>query len=208
MSDEQDRLDVKTLAREAREQIPAETAFTDADSQVVIAHKDFLLSLSPLIVKRFYDSLFGNAATAAVFKEGERPRREQTLVDWWKHTVEGPHDDDYFAWMAMVGLVHVVRGVNTAMVLAMAEYIGQTVAEQAQTQLSPDDCADLLASYRRLSSMVTAVIGYSYDVYLSSEEALLDVAGMPTALLHRLRDKQVKESLSEARAQLGRPRQN
>jgi hypothetical protein len=32
------------------------------------------------------------------------------LRDWWKRTIEGPVDEDYWAWQAYVGLIHVKRG--------------------------------------------------------------------------------------------------
>ncbi len=70
-------------------------------------------------VQGFYDTLFAHAATWVVFREGERKEREKTLRDWYLRTLRGPFNGVYFAWQALVGLVHVRRGVTNAMMASM-----------------------------------------------------------------------------------------
>jgi truncated hemoglobin YjbI len=203
-TEDKELVNMADIAREARDQMPPETSFRPEDSEVIVANRDFLLSLEPYVVAKFYDTLLAHPITAAIFHEGERPMREKTLSDWWQRTVNGPHDDAYFSWMAMVGLVHVVRHVTNPMMLSMADFLSATVAEAAQDALPEPDASRLAEAYRRLSATVVAVIAYGYD--LSTEAALFDVAGMPAALLHRLRDQEVSEALAGARTTLGRQR--
>ncbi len=192
------------VARTAREQMPPHTAFRDEDEVVLAANREFLAGLEDTLVKAFYDTLFAHPPTAEVFIEGERPNREKTLSDWWQRTVEGPHDDDYFAWMAMVGLVHVIRGVSNPMMLGMSDFVSRAVEELARGALTHDDVAALSEAYRRLTATVSSVITYGYDMAI--EKALYDVAGMPVELLHRLRNQEISRELSTAREQLGRKR--
>lgn len=196
--------DMNALAHAARALMPPETSFRPEDGAVIVEHRDFLLGLGPGLVPVFYDTLFAHAPTHAVFREGERPMREQSLAAWWERTVTGPHDDSYFAWMAMVGLVHVIRDVPNPMMLAMSDFVARAVEAAAREALPADNGARLTEAYRRLTATVSAVITYGYDVAI--ENALYDVAGMPQALLHRLRNQEVDRALAEARSDLGRQR--
>lgn len=196
-------LDVFALARTAREQMPPQTTFREQDEAILMQHRDFLAGFEDELVQSFYDTVFGHHATAGVFREGERPAREKTFSDWWRRTVRGPHDDEYFGWMAMVGLVHVVRGVKNPMMIAMADHAARAVEKATRASDMPEAQADELSeACRRLLSTVSAVITYGYDQAV--ENALFEVAGMPPALLHRLRDQSISDSLVEARRDLDR----
>jgi len=76
---------------------------TAEHAAVIAANADALVAFGPEIAKGFYDTLYGHGPTEEIFHEGERPMREQTLIGWWERTARGPIDDDYWAWMAMVG---------------------------------------------------------------------------------------------------------
>lgn len=195
-----DSFDVELVARVAREQMPPETAFTERDAMILQEYKDFLMSLGPLLLHKFYDTLYAYPPTAAIFKPGERAARERSLAGWWERTVQGPLGDSYFNWMAMVGLVHVLRGVTNPMMLSMGDHVAEVVAGQADEQLTAEDADRLTHSFNRLMATVSAVIAHGYDV--ATEAALFDVAGMPMALLHRLRDQEISQALVRVRAQI------
>ncbi|WP_217874511.1 protoglobin domain-containing protein [Gulosibacter sp. 10] len=199
-----DSRDMTALARTAREEMPPETQFRAEDEAVIAAHGEFLLGLEHDLVQGFYETVYAHPNTAGVFADGERPARERTLSEWWRRTVEGPKDDDYFAWMAMVGLVHVVRGVSNPMMIAMSQYLDRGVEDAAVGALPAEEAQRLTGAVRRLTATISAVVIHSYD--LAIEHALYEVAGMPPALLHRLRDQEVSTSLQHARDALGRQR--
>jgi Protoglobin len=190
------------IARAAIEQMPPECRFRPIDAQVIKRHEETLLALESLAVKGFYDTLYAHPSTAAVFVEGERPDRELTLSNWWRRTVSGPLDDEYFAWMAMVGLVHVIRDVSNPMMLAMADFVATFAADQAAAaRLDPADVEELTQAFRRLSGTVGAIISYGYDQAVVA--ALYNIAGMPAALLRRLRNQEVADALAVARDGMG-----
>ncbi len=191
------------LARQALDELPPVTRFTQGDADAIARHRDVLLSWETVVVQGFYDTLYAHGPTAAVFTLDERPEREATLSHWWRRTVGEPLDEDYFAWMAMVGLVHVVRGVSNPMMLAMTDFVVGTVAAAAPASgLAPEETDRLTTAFRRLTSTAGAIITCGYDQAVAS--ALFSIAGMPDALLRRLRDQEVKESLVTARREVAR----
>ncbi|WP_117236585.1 protoglobin domain-containing protein [Thermus sediminis] len=184
------------IAGEALEQMPPETRFRPEDEEVIARHRETLLSWTPELVQAFYDTLFAHPPTKAVFREGERPDREKTLEGWWQRTVEGPLDETYFAWMAKVGLVHVVRQVENPMMLAMTSFVARFVERKAhEAKLS--DADPLSEAFYRLSMTVGAVITHGYDRHQAM--ALYNVAGMEPALLERLTAEEARALLEALR---------
>lgn len=164
------------IARSAIDQMPPPCRFRARDAQVIRAHREFLLALEPKMIKLFYDTLFEHPPTAAVFFENERPARESTLSGWWQRTVTGTLDDQYFAWMARVGLAHVFRGVTNPMMLGMADLIATFVAEQAfRAPLDQADAAALAEAFTRLAGTWGVVITYGYEESISSALSLARV---------------------------------
>lgn len=206
MTVEEDKIsmdDMHEIARSAIAKMPPETVFSAEDHSAIEQHQDFLLSVGEDLVQGFYNTLYGHEPTARVFHDGERPTREDSLAQWWERTVVGEHDEDYFAWMAMVGLVHVVRGVANPMMLGMASFISENVERHLQESGLPgEESARLARAVKRLMGTVSAVITHGYD--RAVESALFEVAGMPQALLRRLRDQSVDAALGDARRNLNR----
>ena len=212
------------VASAAIEQMPPEFRFQPGDAELIRRYRDILLPLEGAFVNGFYETVYAHPPTAAIFRDGERPEREVTLGRWWRRTVEGPLDDDYFAWMAMVGLVHVVRGVTNPMMLAMADYIvrftfeylphiaaaaaastggagaAAPMEEALEVAAANADVFELSSAFFRLSATVGAVIAHGYDEAVVS--AMYNVAGMQKSLLKRLRDQEVASALAAARAEL------
>jgi hypothetical protein len=147
---------LKEIARQAIEDMALEARFRPEDHQVLLKHKDKLLALTDELVKAFYDALFATPSTRKVFHEGERPAREKTLVDWWQKTVEGPVDEEYWAWQAYVGLIHVKRVVTNPMMMGQAFMIEDLV----RTHL---DDPEVAGAIRRLMATVAAIIAYGYE---------------------------------------------
>lgn len=190
------------LAQRALDQMPQECRFRPDDAALIRDHKELLLSYEAAYVQCFYGTVYGHPATAAVFTDGERADREATLIQWWRRTANGPLNDQYFAWMAMVGLVHVVRNVSNPMMLAMTDYTATFVAGAVDAaEMDHLEAVALVEAFRRLAVTVGAVISFGYDQAMVS--ALFSVAGMPEPLLRRLRDQEVAAALADARATIG-----
>ncbi len=186
------------IARRAVEQMPPACRVSPADREVISRLRDTLLLLEPAVVQGFYDTVYAHDATAGIFVPGERPDREKTLAGWWQRTVSSPIDDEYLAWMALVGLVHIIRGVSNPMMLAMTGFLRDLVKDQSAGLGLPDsERIALIDSFGRLTSTIGAIITYAYDHAM--ESALFEVAGMPEPLLHRLRNAAISKTLEAAR---------
>lgn len=190
------------IARGAINQVPPECRVLPEHTEVIARNADALLSLTPELINGFYETVYGHAPTAAIFHEGERPMREESLTNWWERTVRGPIDENYWAWMSMVGLIHVIRRVTNPMMLSMIDFVAGYVSNNAhRLNLDPDEQRRLVDALRRLAGMTGSVITWGYDHAVSA--ALFEVAGMPEALLARLRDAEIKTALVDAREEVG-----
>jgi hypothetical protein len=195
---------MQDVAQAAIAQIPMDCRFTDSHGQLIHSYKELLLGLEADVIKGFYDTVYAHPATSAIFVDGERPAREMTLSHWWRRTVNGPINDQYWTWMAMVGLVHVARKVGNPMMLAMSGYVTTLVADRIATiEMNRSDAEHLVDAFRRLTSTVGSIIAYGYDRARDRAvvTALDEVAGMPEALFARLRDAEVTSALTQARGE-------
>lgn len=172
------------IRKKIMDEMPPEWRFRPEDGKAITKHKDLLLSLTDELVQGFYDTLYAHPATKSVFRDGERPDREQTLRDWWIKTVEGPHDDRFWDWMTYVGLLHVKRKVKNNMMLAAWGYVINLSRNRILEQLSPEEARGLLEALVRLGKTVQALIAEGYlEIYLKSVQ---EGSGMSAQLMDQL----------------------
>lgn len=178
------------------EQMPPSTRFRPEDAAVIKKHHDILLTWGEDLVQGFYNTLFEHPPTAGVFVEGERPQREESLRQWWKRTLAGPFDQEYWEWQAYVGLIHYIRRITNPMMIAMWDWVLVQVEEHATAELPPEEVAKVVRAFSRLSSSVTALISESYiEHYL---EAVGDASGIERALLDRLARTEIESMKKRA----------
>lgn len=169
----------KELAHKVLAQLPPEDRFLPEHGSALQANESLLLGWTEELVKVFYDSLFGHPETRAIFREGERPDREQTLRQWWERSVRGPFDDSYWAWQAYVGLIHVKRKVKNPMMLGHVALIERFICSKLQ---GPEHQA-VREALSRLLATVASLIAQGYeDIYL---KAIGEITGQEGKLLDR-----------------------
>ena len=191
---------LRDLAADVLRTCLPETLLTEQDGKALGRNQRFLLDLEDTLVATFYDTLYAHAPTAAVFVEGERPEREETLRIWWRRTVNGPLDDTYFTWMALVGVIHNRRGVQNPMMLSMLNVVTNAVHVAAVAELGVEEAEELRVALSHLASTVSAVISESYtSTYIG---ALEDLAGLNPKLTDRLLKIELKELEAKGRAEI------
>lgn len=196
---------MEEIAQAAIDQTPPECRVLPEHAEILAKYHQQLEALTPQLVENFYNTLYEHEPTADVFHDGERPMREDTLENWWRRTVQGPIDNKYWSWMAMVGLLHVLRRVTNPMMLAMTQYVVAYVADHInEVTDDPAEQGAIMTALNRVAAMTASVITWGYDHTVSA--ALFEVAGMPEALLARLRDAEVEAALVDARAEVGSQR--
>lgn len=182
------------------EQVVPQSMLTDDDAAAMAAHRDFLLGLEDDLVAAFYDTLYAHGPTKAIFEEGERPAREETLRHWWRRSVVGPIDDQYLRWMTFVGIVHIRRGVKNPMMVSITTLVRDLVRQRARAALDPAEVDRLDLAMSHLIGTIVALISESYTQgYIG---ALQNLAGLDPRLTARMLDIEVKDLESRGRAAL------
>jgi hypothetical protein len=191
----------KLQAEIVAEMVPA-SLVNAHDAAAIARNTEFLLGIEDRLVAGFYDTLGDHPQTAAVFHEGERPAREQTLRGWWQRTVTGPLDDRYWAWMGLVGVVHIRRGVRNPMMLSMMAFIADAVQDEARAaELASDEVDALRVAFTHLTATASAVISESYtQSYIGALQAL---GGLNPRLLATMLSIEIQAIEDAGRVELG-----
>lgn len=175
---------LQEMRRHILDQMPPSTIFSAQDGEVFDRHQDMMLSWTPDIVKGFYNMLYGHGPTAAIFQDGERPKVEKTLVDWWSRVVNGPRDESFWDWMTFVGLVHVVRKVKNPMMIAAWSFVEGEAIRRSSQALSPEEATAFHAAIARFGLTFNALVAESYIIHYL--EAVSESTGSSAVLLDRL----------------------
>lgn len=164
--------------------MPPSAVFSEKDGQILDQHKDMMLSWTPDIVKGFYDMLYSHAPTEAIFGEGERPKVEKTLVDWWARVANGPRDEQFWDWMTFVGLVHVVRKVKNPMMIAAWSFVEGEAIKRSGQALSQAEATAFHEAIARFGLTFNALVSESYIIHYL--QAVSESTGSSPVLLDRL----------------------
>jgi len=165
-------------------EIPPVILFNEEDANIIISHKEVLLSITDKLVKDFYDVLFAHPATAAVFREGERPIREGTLRDWWIRTVSGPFNEEYWKWQAYVGVVHFRRNISNSMMMGMWAWIVGQVTYLLMGKMPNEELARLQWALLRLAVTNASLTVAGYEGLM--EKGFAEEAGADTQLIRTI----------------------
>ena len=162
--------------------MPQQTLLNQEDIQVLKRNKEFIFSLAGTIVKDFYDTLYANEITKAVFKPGEREIREKSLTSWMVRTIEGNFDLEYWSWQTFVGILHVKRKVTNNMMIAMMGRVSDIIFTQAILQLPKEEAIALKTAWIKFSTTVLSLIAEAYHIFYMA--AVSNVTGMNQKLLN------------------------
>jgi len=170
------------VAQEILEAMPKKTQLTQDDINVLKKNKEFIFSLAGAIVQDFYDTVYANEKTKAVFKPGEREIREKSLTDWIVKTIEGNFDLKYWTWQTFVGILHVKRKVTNNMMIAMMGRMSDVIFTEAILQQPKADAIALKTAWIKLSATVLSLIAEAYHIFYM--KAVSNVTGMKQNLLN------------------------
>lgn len=175
---------LQNMRRHILGQMPPSSLFSAEDGAILDKHQDLMLSWTPDIVQGFYDMLYGHGPTAEIFHDGERPKVEKTLVDWWSRVVNGPRDENFWDWMTFVGLVHVVRKVKNPMMIGAWSFVESQAFKRSSQALSPDEASAFHGAIARFGLTFNALVAESYIIHYL--EAVSESTGSSAVLLDRL----------------------
>lgn len=169
--------------------------FSDADAGALRAFLPVAEPNLPEFAERFYQRITDHPEAHQVFEGPEQiVRLKQTLEDWMRTGLAGPHDDDYYQRRARIGRRHVLIGLPqrfmfTAMNLIRRDFHHLTsrhFAGDPPARLRTDDALD------RLFDMELAIMLQTYqedsDAKLRRHERLATIGQIAASIGHDLRN--------------------
>lgn len=191
------------LTRSIIESIPEQQRFSPYDEALLQRFKAPLLALEDELVQGFYDEIEANPKINALLGDGARAQREHTLRRWWQRSLAGPIDEQYWAWQALVGVVHIKVGVKNSMMMGMWQWILVRLRERVTVDMTGDEATReaLLAALGRLALTTQAITAESF--LMNYLETVVRLTGFKPALLERMFKTEIDLVLAEARRQLG-----
>lgn len=173
----------------------------DQDFQTLKRHAGVAEAWADDLMKAFYDTLYAYPPTAEVFREGERPAREETLLAWYREVVGGSGGRSFWVRQWIVGLVHIKRHVSNAFMISMASRIQILFLERCLEAFDPGEALALFGAFKRVTDVVVGLIAEGY--HQGYRSAVEEVSGMKGKLLDRMADVAVDDLLAKAREELG-----
>lgn len=145
------------VAQAVWDTLPPSTRFGLQDASTIQTYRSHLQGWEDWVINGFYDTLFSHPSTRSVFRAGERAMREQVLRVWYRRTITGPFDLEYFAWQVLVGRIHQYRGISKSQVLVMWGWITEQIWDLSHLSLPLDEADQLSRAWVRLSNAVQAM---------------------------------------------------
>ena len=173
------------------------TGYTAEDAQTLRDYSEQIESWTEDLIQVFYNTLYRHSLTAAVFKEGERPAREDTLWGWYHHVSQGEINDTFWRWQWYVGLVHIPRGITNPFMLGMMSRVQQLFRAKYRETFSSDEADKVFGAFKRVTDVIAGLIAEGY--FQSYLEAVQRTSGQSQALIERMVGFAVEEMLAEAR---------
>lgn len=176
------------------------TGYTDADAQILHGVAEKTVAWGPMIATAFYDTLYGYESTSPVFKKGERPTREKSLVHWYDMLIAGKVNDDFWQWQWYVGIVHIPRGISNSFMMGMMSSVQQMFLTQCMAAFEKEQALTVYGAFKRITDIVAGLIAESYF------ESYLEAVQRSTGLSRKLIDRQVSFAVEEMVAEAQKDR--
>ncbi len=172
------------LVTQITRNLPKETLFNDQDAATLQQHQAVLLQLGPDMVFHFYETIFKHDKTREIFAPNERPAREHDFTKWWQKSITGPFNQEYWAWQAFVGVIHVKREVDNSMMTSMWSWMLNYTSEQLHDKVDYVEFGQIMRALQRLSS---TCLSLAEDTYIKTYlKGILKATGFKQALLDRM----------------------
>lgn len=150
--------------------------------------------------QHFYDTLYGYAPTSHVFKPGERPDRESTLIKWYLEVTSGNITMNFWRRQWIVGLVHIPRRVTDPFMIGMMSRVQQVFLKKCMEEFDTEKALNVYGAFKRVTDTVKGLIAEGY--FISYVEATERMTGQSRALTDRLVGLEISRMIEETRKQL------
>ncbi|WP_020393628.1 protoglobin domain-containing protein [Thiolinea disciformis] len=176
-------MNLDELTTHILEKIPQVMFPTVADAQLIRAHRSFFEKHEAELIKGFYDTLYQEPVMRMKLKLEERKQREHSLRQWYRVTIGGNFDRDYWNWQTFVGIVHVKHEIANSAFLSMWGWMLTFLSERIFQELPSQEAQALLNVLQKLQVVVTSLIVESFII--TEREAIKRSSGLKETLLAR-----------------------
>ncbi len=173
------------------------TGLNDKDYEVLSKNKEILASWKDMVVKDFYDTLFSYEPTKKIFKEGERPKVEKTLEEWYLGLLEGKKDFSFWEHQWFVGLVHIARGVDNAFMHSMMARVQNIFFEKCFEHFSLEEAKEVYSAFKKITDTIAGVIMEGY--FIQYIESIVRMTGIKEQVIERMAKLESQKMIEEYR---------
>lgn len=173
---------------------------TEDDYQILKDSASVTQEWTQELTQHFYDTLYGYAPTSHVFKPGERPDRESTLITWYMEVTSGNIDINFWRRQWIIGLVHIPRRVTDPFMIGMMSRTQQFFLKKCLESFDSEQALKIYTAFKRVCDTVTGLIAEGY--FLSYVEATERMTGQSRALTDRLVGLEISRMIEEMREKL------
>ena len=174
--------------------------FTQTEIDLLDQHRELLLSCTDQIAPALAGRLRSSEQPQAV--SAQQPDPGEAITQWYAQTVTKAIDDSYWRWQWSVGIVYIKRGLTMPMMLSMADIISDIVLHASFQALGPEDGRRLYQSFRKLTTIVTALIAEGYRT--GALEAVARATGFSPALINTYIMTTIDEVVERTRQEIGK----
>ncbi len=136
------------------------------------------------VATAFYDTLFAHNRTAAVFHEGERPIREESLIGWYHSLFNVDDEDKFWRDQIIIGFHHIRRHTNNEYMIGMAHKVRLIFRDNIVKTLGCERGLEVSTAFDRIMDTVVGLTAEIYDVM--SQVAFSESTGTNLALMDAL----------------------
>jgi hypothetical protein len=138
------------------------TEFSDADRLVLQEAAQHTQLWGDDYVQMFYDTLYAYPLTRDMFREGERPKREQTIKEWYLRVTGGDLDDRFWEEQWQVGSRHVNRQVLNSYMFGMMHRTQNFFLDRCLTHFDLEKGLRVFRSFKRATDIASGLTAEGY----------------------------------------------
>ena len=124
--------------------------------------------------------------------------RENTWRQWYQVTTGGHFDAHYWAWQALIGIVHVKHNIPNPAMLGMWAWMINYIQTRLLEELPPAEALAVIQVFQKLQATVCSLIVESF--IMTQQEAISRASGLNKAILGRFIHIEIDTLLSQGRA--------
>lgn len=198
-------MELLTLTNTLLQQIPQKLIPNAADGAILQQHQAFFEKHKATVIQGFYDFMYDQDATKQHLSNENRTTREALLSQWYEITMQGHFDQAYWAWQALVGIVHIKHKIPDSAVLGMWSWLIDNLNQALLAEKTTAEVAQIMSILHKVQATVCSVIIESAK--LSQQEAIKRASGLNPAILNRFIEIEINELLKQGRAALAQTMQ-